>query len=124
LESVLKDILTDKDLESLFNLGDKVKVKIETPIYFKSNKAGILKRTDRLLIRDDLIEVIDYKTGEKPAIKNLADRPAPDNSSKNKQYLKQMQDYKLGVSKIYPDKEIKCYLVWLDNPKGKRIEQV
>lgn len=124
LEPVLKDILTDKDLEFIFNLDDKVKVKIETPIYFKKTKVGILKRTDRLLIRDDLIEIIDYKTGEKPATTNWRGKPTYNNSSRNKQYLKQMRDYKLGVSKIYPDKKIKCYLIWLDNPKGKRIGEV
>lgn len=123
LKPMLRDILTDKDLEFIFNLDEKVKVRIETPIYFKRNQKGILKRTDRLIIKDDSIEVIDYKTGL-PANSLIAGGFEDDNSGINKQYFKQMQDYKFGVSKIYSGREIKCYLVWLDNPRGQRIEQI
>ncbi len=123
LKPMLKDILTDKDLEFIFNLDKKVKVKIEIPIYFKKTKKGLLKRIDRLITRDDSVEIIDYKTGSRDD--SLASDGAEyGNSGINKQYFQQMQDYKLGISKIYPGKEIRCYLIWLDKPRGKRIERI
>jgi len=123
LQLVLEDILTDKDLDFIFNLDERTSLKIELPIYFKKNNSGILKRVDRLIIRNDLAQIIDYKTGSKVDL-SVVDGVGCDNSDIKKQYLKQILDYKFGVSAVYPDKQIKCYFVWLDEPRGKRIEQI
>ena len=85
----------------------KAKVKTEVPIYFKKDGTEILGRIDRLIIRSDSVDIIDYKKGEE-----------------EKKYIQQMQNYREGLSKIYPNKEIKCYFLWLDNPRGKRIERI
>ncbi len=115
LHLTLKDVLTDEDLRFVFCLDDTAKVKNEISIYFKKNKTSVLGRIDRLIIESDCIKIIDYKTGEK----FMGTTP-----NSTKKYIKQMQNYRVGISKIYPDKEIKCYLVWLDNPIGKRVEQI
>ncbi len=107
LNHFLKDILTDKDLQFIFYTNSKVNVRIEMPIYFKNNRTEISGRIDRLLIKNNSIEIIDYKKGEK-----------------DKKYIKQMKYYRTGISKVYPNKEIKCYFIWLDNPRGERIERI
>ncbi|MDD5455278.1 MAG: PD-(D/E)XK nuclease family protein, partial [Candidatus Ratteibacteria bacterium] len=93
----------------------KTNLKTEVPIYFEKDKARLLKRIDRLIIRGNLMEIIDYKTGLSSEY---------DNSAIKKQYIKQMRDYRIAVSKIYPDKEVKCYLVWLNELRGKRIKRM
>ena len=116
LNTLLKSVLTDKDLKFIFYTDGNTKVETEVPVYFKRNEAGILERIDRLLIRDNSVEIIDYKGGK------ICSRP--DRLVLHKKYLKQMENYKIGISKIYPGKEIRCYFLWLDAPKGKRIEEI
>ncbi len=114
LNPVLRDILTDKDLKFIFYANGKVKVKTEVPIYFKRDRTEIFGKIDRLIIRENSVEIVDYKKSEKPAHR----------AGGNEKYIKQMQNYQEGLSKIYPDKKIKSYLLWLDNPRGERIERV
>ena len=64
-------------------------------------------RLDRLLVTDDEVLVIDYKTN----------RPAPtDPTLVPEQYLAQMATYRALLSRIYPTKRIRCLLLWTDGP--------
>ena len=64
-------------------------------------------RLDRLLVTDDEVLVIDYKTN----------RPAPtDPNLVPEHYLAQMATYRALLSRIYPTKRIRCLLLWTDGP--------
>ncbi len=70
---------------------------------------AISGQIDRMLVEDDKVILLDFKTG-KP----------PDHSSENCQplpqaYISQMASYGALIAQIYPDKEIICYLLWTQN---------
>ena len=64
-------------------------------------------RLDRLSVSDEDVIVIDYKTN----------RPAPtDPNRAPEQYLSQMAVYRQLLAKIYPQRRIRCLLLWTDGP--------
>jgi ATP-dependent helicase/nuclease subunit A len=62
---------------------------------------------DRLLIRGEDVLIIDYKTN-RPSPRNIADVPEV--------YIRQMRIYRMALKKMYPEKAIKCGLLWTDGP--------
>ena len=61
---------------------------------------------DRLLVTEDQVLIVDYKTN----------RPAPESEDRVPSiYLRQMATYRLVLSKIYPDRPIRCALLWTDD---------
>jgi len=68
---------------------------------------AISGQIDRMIVEDNRILIIDYKTNRPPPTRQ-ADVP--------KVYWKQMAAYKRVLSSIYPDKEIECALLWTDGP--------
>jgi len=64
-------------------------------------------RLDRLLVTADEVWVIDYKTN----------RPAPTDPDRvPEQYLTQMANYRTLLARIYPNKTVRCILLWTDGP--------
>ncbi|MEO0712935.1 MAG: double-strand break repair helicase AddA [Pseudomonadota bacterium] len=65
-------------------------------------------RVDRLVARDSDVLIIDFKT----------DRPAPaDESGVAESYLVQMAAYQAVLRQAYPERDVRCALVWTDGPK-------
>jgi len=62
---------------------------------------------DRLCVTETEVLVVDYKTNRPP--------PAEE-SGIPAIYLKQMAAYRAVLSKIYPDKTVRCALLWTDGP--------
>lgn len=65
-------------------------------------------RLDRLAVSDSHVTVIDYKTNRPPPL-NVEDVAET--------YLRQMALYRELLSRIYPEREIRCLLLWTDVPK-------
>jgi len=64
-------------------------------------------RVDRLIIQPDHVLIIDYKT----------DRPAPLNASHvDTPYLVQMAAYRAVLRTLYPDRPVRCALLYTDGP--------
>ena len=64
-------------------------------------------QVDRLVIRDNEVIILDYKTN----------RPAPQHESDVPEiYYRQMAAYRAVLRKIYPDRRIRCALLWTDGP--------
>jgi ATP-dependent helicase/nuclease subunit A len=63
-------------------------------------------RIDLLAIGNEEIIIFDYKTDENP----------PKNSQEvNKDYIDQINFYKLAISKLYSTKKVKAKILWLEN---------
>jgi len=58
---------------------------------------------DRLVIGEAQIDVIDFKTG-----RHAPGAPIPES------YLRQLALYRAAVREIYPNRAVKCHLVWVD----------
>jgi ATP-dependent helicase/nuclease subunit A len=80
----------------------------EVPIMGKINGKNISARVDCLIVGADEVKIIDFKSD-----KNIA-------QNKDKYYL-QLNTYKELVGKIYPDKVISCYLLWI---RYREMEEV
>jgi ATP-dependent helicase/nuclease subunit A len=108
LESVFK-VLNDELMSHIFGKGSKA----EVPIAGVVGKYVISGQIDRLLVSEDEVWVVDYKTNRTPPVN-------AENVHIN--YLKQMAAYKAALKHIYPDKSIRCSLVWTEAPEVMLLE--
>ncbi len=65
-------------------------------------------QVDRLLVTDDAVLIVDYKTNRPPPTR-AEDVPAI--------YLAQMAAYRAALESIYPGKAMRCLLLWTDGPR-------
>lgn len=101
-------VLCDEEFAEVFSPHSQA----EVPIVGEVNGRVISAQVDRLLVRDDEVLVVDYKTN----------RPPPRTVKKVPQvYLNQMRAYKQALELIYPDRPVRCVLLWTDTPKLMEI---
>ena len=103
---ILNDVLElmeNPEFSMCFDAGSRAEVSIEGII----DGEKIVGQIDRLFVQNDNVYIVDYKTGTSPEITEKI----PDS------YVKQMQHYKELVAQIYPSKQIKCALLWVENLK-------
>ncbi len=92
-------ILDHADFATLFGSGSQAEVSLIGDV------AGtvISARMDRLLVTDRAVSVIDYKTNRLPPAA-VDEVPAI--------YLSQMAAYRAALRRIYPDRPVRCLLLW------------
>lgn len=108
------DVLNDARFSGLFGPNSQAEVPV-VGVVPESRKAGrhrsaevISGQVDRLLVSDEKIWIVDYKTNRPPP-SEPKDVPAI--------YLKQMASYRAVLQQIYPDREIESLLLWTDGPR-------
>ncbi|HXV24541.1 MAG TPA: double-strand break repair helicase AddA [Alphaproteobacteria bacterium] len=80
----------------------------EVPVVGRIGAVSVAGRIDRLVAERARVTILDYKTN----------RPPPtDPASVPRAYLDQMAAYRAALSRIYPDAEIRCVLLWTDGPR-------
>ncbi len=79
------------------------------------NNRLISGQIDRLLVTDDEVLIIDYKTNRPPP-KNVQDVPLI--------YKNQMKAYADIMRRIYPNRNIRCALVWTDGAELMEINDL
>jgi ATP-dependent helicase/nuclease subunit A len=82
------------------NLLNHPNSKSEVPIIGKINGKTISGKIDRLIITEQEVLIIDFKTGKK-------------NDHSALQYQGQMQLYEQLLQKLYPNTKIKSQIVWI-----------
>ena len=100
--------------DNLFSLFDKTEFKhlfsknskAEVPIVGVAGGQVISGQIDRLVITDDSVLLVDFKSG-----KHVPSREEFVPIS----YIKQMKMYKELLKQIFPDKMIKTFLLWTEN---------
>lgn len=90
------DLVTSKDLKEIYFLEPEVEVFCEQEVVSESKD---IRRIDRLIIKKDLIIIVDYKLSYK---------------EKLEEYKKQLNEYEILIKEIYK-KPIKKFIVFLDN---------
>ena len=93
-EKIVRNLVTSADFERFFvvkegNVSQEVEV---------VNGKGHTKRIDRLMVNKKDVSIVDYKSSR-------------DSDGK---YAEQVEEYKEIMKDIYPGKEIKGYLIYLD----------
>ena len=102
-------VLDDKQFAAVFGPGGRA----EAPgCIGRLGDNTINGRVDRLVITGAEILVVDYKT----------DRPAPPSvEAVGEAYIAQMAAYRAVLSQRWPDRPVRCLLVWTDGPKLMEI---
>lgn len=98
-------ILNDPAFAPIFGPGSMAEVPVTGLL---DDKTLISGQIDRLLVTDDEILIVDYKTN----------RPPPDDESGVPvQYRNQLSAYARALEKIYPDRPIRSALLWTNAPR-------
>ena len=96
-------VLADGDAAPLFGPLSQA----EVPLAAVIGKHVVSGQVDRLLVEENRVLVVDYKSG----------RPAPaDDSAIPAAYLAQMADYRAVLTIIFPGREIRSALLFTDDP--------
>lgn len=85
------NVIANEEFRFIFSQSSKGEVS-----FLRDSKEG---RIDRLIVDDDKIIIVDFKTG-------FPSQTIP------RQYIEQMQFYKSSISKIYQNKAISTYILW------------
>ncbi|MBT6095434.1 MAG: double-strand break repair helicase AddA [Rhodospirillaceae bacterium] len=103
-------ILEDAAFAPLFGSGSRAEVPMVGTLPAGDGGEGVVVsgQVDRLLVTDDEVIVIDYKTNRPPPLSE-ADVPGV--------YLRQMAVYRALLGAIYPDRTIRAALLWTDGPR-------
>jgi ATP-dependent helicase/nuclease subunit A len=97
-------ILNDPDFAPIFGPDSQAEVPLTGLLGTTQLISG---QIDRLLVREDCIFIVDYKTN----------RPPPERAEDVPQhYYDQMRGYARALAQVYPDRDIKCALIWTDGP--------
>ncbi|HYA81600.1 MAG TPA: UvrD-helicase domain-containing protein, partial [Methylocystis sp.] len=102
LESIARAalrVVESAALEKLFGPQSIAEVEIAATIATPRGAREIVGRIDRLAITDDEALIADFKTGAPRAVPSL-------------QELRQLALYRAALAPLYPDKRIRCVLVW------------
>jgi ATP-dependent helicase/nuclease subunit A len=97
-------IITDNAFSPYFNSSQFDKFYNEVPIQFKDGEQTVYGIIDRLVIKDNHVTIIDYKTHPYVNNENIAEVA--------QHYKKQMQLYRKGVGLLWPDYETSTILLF------------
>jgi ATP-dependent helicase/nuclease subunit A len=102
------DLLRDPKYAPLFASGSRA----EVPLVGRVGKDEIAGQVDRLCVREDGVWIVDYKSNRPPPA-HVKDVPIA--------YKRQLAAYRAVLRKIYPQKPIRCFLLWTYAPKLMEI---
>ena len=107
-------ILRREDFAPLFGPGSQA----EAPIVARLETSGgefvqLNGQVDRLVVLDDEVLIVDYKTNRPPPTD--PDLVAP-------LYIRQLAAYRAALSRVYPEKKVHTALLWTDGPDQMWID--
>ncbi len=98
IKTSLKKLVSNVQFKELL----KHEIKTELSFGYKTGSEIKIGRVDLAVISKDQVVIIDYKSGN-----NYDSIPEA--------YIKQLKFYKEAFMEIYPDKNINCKILWLEN---------
>ena len=101
-------VLNDPQFAAVFGPGSRAEAAIAGTAAALPSGLAVSGRVDRLLVEQDRVLVVDFKTN----------RPAPDRiEDADRAYQVQMAVYAAVLAEVFPDRRIEAALVWTDGPK-------
>lgn len=97
-------VLEHPDFAPLFGPGSRA----EVPLVGVVGDRVLSGQIDRLLVTDDAVWIVDYKTNRPPPRTVAEVAPL---------YLRQMASYRAAIAGLYPGRTIRCLLLWTDEPR-------
>ncbi len=115
----VKGVMEDPRFSALFGPGSRAEVPFATRLRPSANEAGaqgspilIGGQIDRLVVGEREVLLADFKTA-RPVPERIEDVPAS--------YVRQMAIYRLAMRYLWPDKAIRCVLLFTAGPKWLEI---
>lgn len=102
------NLVENEDYKILFNSEGLA----EAPLAGILNGAKAFRQVDRLCLNGNEVWVVDYKTNRPPPAEEK-DIPKP--------YRRQVEEYRELLRGIYPDKTVRCFLLWTYAPRLMEI---
>jgi ATP-dependent helicase/nuclease subunit A len=96
-------VLEHREFAPIFGAGSRAEVPVSACI----DGRVIAGQIDRLIVTDEAVWIVDYKTGRQVP-ERAADTPPA--------YLRQMAAYRAVLERIYPGRAVRCALLWTDAP--------
>jgi ATP-dependent helicase/nuclease subunit A len=112
-------VIEDAEFGALFAPGSRAEVSITGLIDGPDGPQAVSGQIDRLAVSPDSVLIVDYKSN----------RPPPQEPSDVPEiYWRQMAAYRVVIGKIYPDRAVRCALLWTDGPRlmelsGSRLDR-
>ena len=101
-------VLDDPAFAAAFAAGSRAEVPVVGVVPGPDGPEVVSGRIDRLAVTGDAVLVVDFKTN----------RPAPaDVDAVPAAYRRQMDTYRTLLAALYPDRQVRCALVWTDGPR-------
>ena len=97
-------VLDHPEFAALFGPGSRA----EVPVVGLIGGHALSGQIDRLVVAEDRVLIVDYKTLRPP--------PAAEDAVASI-YLRQLAAYQAALERIYPDREIRCALLWTEGPR-------
>ena len=99
-------VLDQPDFAALFGPGSRAEVPIVGTVGWGTGSRSLSGQIDRLVVTDGHVLVVDFKTNRPPPAR-IEDVPLP--------YGRQLAAYRAALASIYPDRTIRCGLLWTDS---------
>ena len=108
----VKDILDDQTYDFIFGKNSKAEVTVTGLVEVNGVMHQLNGQVDRLVVTNDEVWIIDYKSNAKipDTLKDVPDL-----------YAVQMAAYQHVMQQVYPDKKIRCALLWTRTPKLQEL---
>jgi ATP-dependent helicase/nuclease subunit A len=107
-------VMTNPAFAAVFSQASLAEIPVAGTITVKDEPFVVSGQIDRLAMLEKEIWVVDYKTNRLP----------PDNAKNTPEaYLRQMAVYKALLAKIYPQKTIRCALLWTAVPRMDVLDE-
>ena len=103
-------ILSDRTFAHLFGPDSRA----EVPIVGRLDDLVIAGQVDRLVVGPTSVDIVDFKSNRAPPENDAAIPEA---------YLRQLAAYRAVLSRIYPQREVRCLLLWTAQPLLQPVPQ-
>jgi ATP-dependent helicase/nuclease subunit A len=101
-------VLADPAFAAVFGPGSRAEVPVVGVVDGPDGPETVSARIDRLIVTDDAVLVVDFKTN----------RPPPETESAvDAAYIRQLALYRALMQKAFPGKRVDCALVWTLNAR-------
>ncbi|RDD60396.1 double-strand break repair helicase AddA [Ferruginivarius sediminum] len=105
-------VLENPEFAALFGPGSAAEVPIVGLLDGEKGPEAVTGQIDRLLVTDEIVTVVDYKTNRPPP---RTPEEVPD------VYRRQLRGYRRLLEKVYPGRRIETWLLWTDGPRMMQI---
>ncbi len=97
-------VLAAEDVRWLFDSADYERAMNEVPVVYENQGRRVHGIIDRLLLHADAVTLVDYKTHRVTTDTDIA--------ALTGHYREQMKLYHRGVQKLWPDRSVRCFLLF------------